>query len=228
MPGNRSPRSRLLLGREDLCRLRIEQLTALADYLGYEVTLSTRRNPQYSGLIRLGQKIGVWAASPEQQLSTLAHEICHAGLWELRVRSSYIERHPGGTVEEGLCYAFESFMLGVLLDRWPRHFRASDLYAVRHFLFRFVEQLRLLLLHRCVNITNKKTKHEEALELANGVRDGLLGFSARWRERRYEGMRDAATDIFENLFDLVELCSRLIEEKKAQARQDRGIQEALF
>jgi hypothetical protein len=131
MPHRRHHRTRLLLGREDLCKLRIEQLTALADYLGYEVILSSRPNPRYSGLIRFGHRIGVWAPSAEQQLSALAHEICHAGLWELRIRRSYIERHPGGTVEEGLCYAFESFVLGVLLDRWPRDFRASDLYYLR-------------------------------------------------------------------------------------------------
>jgi len=221
-------RTRLLLGREDLCRLRIAQLTALAYYLGYEVTLSSQPHPRWAGLIRLGQGIGVWGQDPEQQLSTLAHEICHAGLWEMRIPSSYIERNPAGTVEEGLCYAFSSFMLGVLLDQWPSHFRGSDVCVVQYFLSRFLEQLRLRLLHRCVNITKKKTKHMEALELANGVRDGLLAFGVRWREGRYEGIRDAATDVFENLFDLVDLCNSLIAEKKAQGIQDEESQEALF
>ena len=221
-------RTRLLLGREDLCRLRIAQLTALAYYLGYEVTLNTRPHPRGSGLIRLGQAIGVWAQDPEQQLLTLAHEICHAGLWELRIPASFIKRDPGGRVEEGLCYAFESFMLGVLLDRWPSRFRGSDVCVVEYFLPRFVEQLRLGLLHRCVNITRKKTKREEALELANGIWAGLLAFEARWREGRYEGLRDAATDVFENLFDLVDLCNGLIAEKKAQSGLAEENQEALF
>ena len=228
MRRRRNHRTRLLLGREDLCRLRIAQLTAVAYYLGYEVTLSTRPNPRYAGLIRFGQTIGVWAEDPEQQLSTLAHEICHAGLWELRVPSSFVELSLGGRVEEALCYAFSSFMLGVLLDRWPSHFRGSDLHVVQYFMSRFVEQLRLRLLHRCVNITKKKTKHEEALELANGVRDGLTAFADRRRSRRYGGMRDVATDIFENLFDLVDLCNSLIAEKKAQIAQDGANQEALF
>ena len=84
------------------------------------------------------------------------------------------------------------------------------------------------LLHRCVNLTQKKTKHEEALELANEVRNGLLSFEARWRDGRYAEIRDAATDIFENLFDLVDLCNGLIEEKKADAGQGETMQEALF
>jgi hypothetical protein len=119
-------------------------------------------------------------------------------------------------------------MLGVLLDRWPSYFRSSDVSAVQYFLPRFVEQLRRSLLHRCVHITGKKSKHEEALELANGVRDGLTAFEDRWRRRRYVGLRDAATDIFENLFDLVDLCNSLIAEKKAQIAQDGANQEALF
>jgi hypothetical protein len=206
----------LVFGREDLCRLRIEQLTDLASYLGYEVSLSSRPNSRCSGLIRFGQRIAVWASSPELRLSVLAHEICHAGLWELRVTSSFIERDPGGRVEEGLCYAFESFMLGVLLDQWPDHFRGADLCAVHHFLSRFVEHLRLRLLHRCINLTEKKIVHEEALELATGVREGLLSFEERWREGRYEEIRDTATDIFEDLFDLVALCNSLIEVRKSQ------------
>ncbi len=221
-------RTRLLLGREDLCRLRIAQLTALAYYLGYEVTLSTRPHPRWAGRIRLGQGIGVWSQGPEEQLSTLAHEICHAGLWEMRIPASFIERNPGGRVEEGLCYAFESFMLGVLLDQWPSHFRGSDVCVVQHFLPRFVEYLRLRLLHRCLNITGKKRKHAEAVRLANGIRDGLLAFEAKWGARRYEGLRDAATDVFENLFDLVDLCNGLIAEKKAQAAPSEGRQEMLF
>ena len=224
----RNYRNRLLLGREDLCRVRIEQLTALAGYLGYEVMVSAKVNPRHSGRILLGSRIGIWAEDAENQLSTLAHEICHAGLWELRVPRSFIERDPGGSVEEGLCYAFESFMLGVLLDKWPRQFRTSDLHSIHHFLFRFMEQLRLRLLHRCVNITKKKTKHEEALKLANGIQDGLVAFRARWRERRYEGIRDAATDVFENLFDLVDLCNSLIAEKRTRDCQDEKSQEALF
>ena len=228
MRRRRNHRTRLLLGREDLCRLRIAQLTALAYYLGYEVKLSTQPNPRCSGLIEFGRSIGVWAEDPEQQLSTLAHEICHAGLWELRIPWSFIERNAAGRVEEALCYAFSSFMLGVLLDRWPSYFRSSDVGAVQYFLSRFVEQLRRSLLHRCVHITGKKSKHEEALNLANGVRDGLTAFEDRWRRRRYVGLRDAATDIFENLFDLVDLCNGLIAEKKAQIAPDGANQEALF
>ena len=79
-----------------------------------------------------------------------------------------------------------------------------------------------------MNITKKKAKHEEALNLANGVRDGLSAFEHRWRRRRYVGLWDAATDILENLFDLVDLCNSLIAEKKAQIAQDEPNQEALL
>jgi hypothetical protein len=79
-----------------------------------------------------------------------------------------------------------------------------------------------------VNVSQKKTKHEEALELANGIRDGLLSFETRCRDGGYAEIRDAATDIFENLFDLVDLCTALIKEKKAQAVDEEETQEALF
>jgi hypothetical protein len=216
------------MGREDLCRLRIAQLTALAYYLGYEVTLSNRPNPRYTGRIRLGERIGVWAKEPERQLTTLAHEICHAGLWDLRVPSPFVELSPGGRLEEALCYAFEAFMVGVLLDRWPSSFRATDVYVVQYFLSRFVEQLRLRLLHRCLHLTRKKARHERALELANAIRDSLQTFNTRWRDGRYAGIRDAATDVFEYLFDLVDLCNGLIEGKKAEPCRDEEGRESLF
>ena len=228
MQRRRKYRTRVLLGREDLCRVRIRQLTALAEYLGYEVTLSSQRDPRWAGLIRPGREIGVWAEALEDQLSTLAHEICHAGLWELRISTSFIENNPGASVEEGLCYAFENLMMGALLNDWPHYFRGSDVSSARYFLSRFVEQLRLSLLHRCVNVTKRKSNHEEALNLTNAIKDGLAAFGERWRDGRYEEMRDAVTDVFENLFDLVDLCNSLIAGRRSQQIREAEAQEGLF
>ena len=228
MQKRRRDRTPLLMGREDLCRVRIDQLTALAIYMGYEVTLSGQRDPRWAGAIRPGKAIGVWAEDPEDQLSTLAHEICHAGLWELRIPSLFIENNPGASVEEGLCYAFESFMMAALLGYWPCYFRGSDVSSVRHFLSRFVDQLRLCLLHRCINVTGKTAKHEEAFNLSNGIQDGLAAFEERWQNRRYEEMREAATDVLENLFDLVDLCNTLIAERWSRPVREPAAQEGLF
>ena len=228
MQRRRRYRTPLLMGREDLCRVRIEQLTALTVYLGYEVTLSSQRDPRWAGVIRPGKTIQVWAEDPEDQLSTLAHEICHAGLWELRIPSSYIENHPGGSVEEGLCYAFENFMMAALLGDWPPCFRFSDVCSVQHFLSRFVDQLRVSLFHRCINLTRKRAKHEEAFNLSKGIQDGLADFEERWRDRKYEGVREAVTDVFENLFDLVDLCNSLIAERRCRPVLEPEVQEGLF
>jgi len=228
MHRRRNHRTRLALGREDLCRIRIRQFTALAVYLGYEVTLSSQPDPRWAGLIRPGREIGVWVEDLEGRLSTLAHEICHAGLWELRISSSFIENNPGASVEEGLCYAFENLMMGALLDDWPPYFRRSDVVSAQYFLSKFVDQLRLRLLHHCINLTKKKTRHEQALNLANEIKNGLTAFGQRWGEGEYDGMRDAVTDVFENLFDLVDLCNSLIAERKSRIAPEAEAQEGLF